>query len=139
MLGQESVSFVRVPSNSSAIQRGPAIVFQRTTNRSQSRRLIGGLIAQPVIDKYGGYVTENHTIVVAADPSKPQLIGLEILLSILNSPAVDRAYRRLSGTVSVSTRVLQHLSLPNANRILELLDSGLSVDDAVERAYQMDG
>jgi adenine-specific DNA-methyltransferase len=112
--GVQHISFVQIPPTSSAILRGPALVLQRTTNRSQKRRLICGMVPQVVTDEYGGFVTENHTIVVSPDPEKAQLVSLELLLSILNSAAVDRVYRRISGTVSISTRVLQTFVLPPA-------------------------
>lgn len=132
-----SVSFVRVPPKSPAIQRGPTIVLQRTTNRSQNKRLVCGVVPQSVTDRYGGYVTENHTILVTADPEKAQLVSLELLVSILNSAAVDRIYRRVSGTVSISTKVLQNLALPPLERLREFLDAGLALEDAIERAYEI--
>jgi adenine-specific DNA-methyltransferase len=130
------ISFVRVPVNSPAIQRAPALVIQRTTNRSQSRRLVCGVVPQEVVDRYGGYVTENHTIVIIPTAGREQLVDLNLLAKILSTAAVDRAYRRVSGTVSISAKVLQKLSLPIASEVKRLLEAGLDMEEAVNAAYK---
>lgn len=131
------ISFVKVDPDSSAVQRQPAIVLQRTTNRSQPRRLIAGLLPRSIVRTYGGFVTENHTLVVTQIPGTKPKIPLTTLLGVLNSSAVDARYRRVSGTVSISTRVLRELSLPDADTLIQILKEGHSIEVAVTRAYKV--
>jgi adenine-specific DNA-methyltransferase len=130
-----SRSFVRVSPESSAVVRTAAIVIQRTTNRLQKRRIVAGKVPISLIETYGGFVTENHTLVVAPLLGKPQRVSLEVLLDLLCSIALDGKFRRVSGTVSVSAQVLRELPLPNPEvLVLETLKSG-DFETAVVNAY----
>lgn len=104
----EKIDFVSFKEDSTAIVTKPAAVMQRTTNDKQSRRLIVAMVDPEVIAKWGGFVTENHTIVLTADD--PAKLGLAVAL--LNTAAVDLRYRRVSGTAAVSVTLLRQLDLP---------------------------
>lgn len=133
---ESQISFVTLPEQSSALIKGPAIVLQRTTNRSQKRRLVAGLVDQTVTDQFGGFVTENHTIVILPRSDAPQQVPIDTLLRLLNSAVLDAQYRRLSGTVSVSTKVLQRMQLPPAGLLLRHLERVKNEDVALRLAYR---
>lgn len=125
------IDFVRFDEESSGIVRTNAIVLQRTTNSAQSRRLIAARVSPSVIKKWGGFVTENHTLVITG----PNVAALNALCFLLNSAAVDKRYRQLSGTASISASLLRSLDLPTPESLTEAIDAlGLS-EAAVERAY----
>lgn len=102
------IDFVTFPDDSTAIITGAAAVMQRTTNDKQPRRLVAALVDPAVSVKWGGFVTENHTIVLTGeDPAR-----LKLAVDLLNTAAVDNRYRRVSGTAAVSVTLLRKLDLP---------------------------
>jgi len=130
------IGFAKIPKNSSAILRSDAIVLQRTSNRRQKRRLIGAMVRQADVIGGRGYVTENHTIVIVPDPAKRQQLPLRTVCRLLNTMAVDGRFRRMSGSVSVSTKALRDLPLPAAAEVRRFFKaSERSDDDAADAAY----
>lgn len=129
--------FVRIERTSSAIVRTDAILMQRTSNRKQNRRLIAALILQTEIPGKQGFVSENHTILVLPAPEKKQAVPLAVLCRLLNTSAVDSRFRRMSGTVSVSTKALRILPLPIAAHVNEAFSSCGSDEEAAELAYSL--
>jgi adenine-specific DNA-methyltransferase len=123
------IGFVKIADSSRAIIHSDAVILQRTSNRRQKRRLIAAPIQQAMVIGGGGFVTENHTIVIVPDPRKKQLLSLEALCRLLNTKAVDARFRRMSGTVSVSTRALCLLPLPAANDVEQLFSERERNDD----------
>jgi adenine-specific DNA-methyltransferase len=103
----EGIDFVRFTQDTPAIVRRHAIVMQRTTNSRQPRRLIAARISPSVFKKWGGFVSENHTLTITAN----DIATLDMLCLLLNSGAVDTRYRQLSGTASVSVTLLRGLDL----------------------------
>lgn len=128
-------SFVSISPSSPAILRVPALVLQRTTNRKQDKRLIVGEISADLLKTYKGYVTENHTIVISPEPLKDQAITLSQMRQLLSSWAVDRMYRKISGTASVSTKLLRHLPLPDPKRLIKAINEHATFEEAVTAAY----
>lgn len=126
---------VKISRDSSAIVRDDVLILQRTTNRRQKRRLIAGIICQKSVPGGRGFVSENHTILVLPDPARQQRIPLWTLCRLLNTAAVDRRFRRISGSVSVSTKALRELPLPTASAVAEAFDTGVPDDDAANEAY----
>ncbi len=104
----KAADFVAFDENSTSIVRQPAAVLQRTTNNKQPRRLVAAVVDPAVYARWGGFVTENHTIVLignrAADVAR--------VCQLLNTAAVDARYRTLSGTAAVSVQLLRTLDLP---------------------------
>ncbi|HEY1745733.1 MAG TPA: N-6 DNA methylase [Xanthobacteraceae bacterium] len=127
----KGVNFVRFEQESSGIIRTHALVMQRTTNNSQPRRLVAARVSPSVITRWGGFVTENHTIIITA----PTVKVLNVLRFLLNSAAADARYRRLSGTASVSVNLLRALDLPSPHSLgASVAKFGFS-EEAIERAY----
>lgn len=126
--------FVTFAEDSVAVIRtASAAVMQRTTNDKQSRRLVVAVVDPHVIDEWGGFVTENHTIVLTSED--PDL--LELAVKLLNTAAVDQRYRRVSGTAAVSVTLLRQLDLPPPNTFAaELAAVGGDVEAAANAAYR---
>jgi adenine-specific DNA-methyltransferase len=83
-----------------------------------------------------GFVTENHTILIVPDPGKKQLLPLRTVCRLLNTKAVDDRFRRMSGSVSVSTKALRDLPLPAATDVRRFFKGReRSDDDAADDAY----
>ena len=127
-----STDFVKFERASEAILRKPAAVMQRTTNDKQPRRLIAAMMDPGVVAEWGGFVTENHTIVLTANDRE----RLELVVGLLNTAAVDSRYRRVSGTASVSVLLLRELDLPRPDAFEAALDAkDGDVEAAAEVAY----
>jgi adenine-specific DNA-methyltransferase len=127
----QGTDFVRFSGNTSAIIRTNAIVLQRTTNNAQRRRLIAARISPSILKKWGGFVTENHTLVVTAE----NLDTLNDLCTLLNSKAVDIRYRQVSGTASVSVTLLRNLDLPDPVILRQCMLSMSDPEKAIDAAY----
>ncbi|RVT38955.1 N-6 DNA methylase [Sphingobium algorifonticola] len=102
------IDFVTFSDESTAIITGAAAVMQRTTNDKQPRRLVAAMVDPAVSSRWGGFVSENHTIVLTGDDPE----RLELAVKLLNTAAVDNRYRRVSGTAAVSVTLLRKLDLP---------------------------
>lgn len=133
---RDKIGFAKIPKSSSAILRSDCIILQRTSNRRQKRRLIGAIIRHAGVIGGRGYVTENHTIVIVRDPKKRKQLSLRTVCRLLNTMAVDARFRRMSGSVSVSTKALRDLPLPSAIDVKRFFnEKGRSADDAANAAY----
>jgi adenine-specific DNA-methyltransferase len=135
--GSDRVGFVRIDNTMSAVIKTDAIIVQRTSNRRQKRRLIAGIVRSSRVPGRKGFVTENHTILILPDPAKTQKLSLTMLCRLLNTEAVDARFRRMSGTVSVSTKALRSLPLPAADEIQTAFAAASSDDEASETAYAL--
>jgi len=126
--------FVTFNGECSAIIRSPAIVLQRTTNSRQARRLIAATVPLRVIEKHGGFVTENHTILLLPTERSSQL---RLLCRLLNTNAVDRRYRRVAGTASISIGSLRDFPLPKPQHLNTAKRKFADFESAVEEAYRL--
>lgn len=132
----DQVGFAKIPSDSSAIIHSDAVILQRTSNRRQKRRLNAAVIRHKKVVGGRGYVTENHTIVIIADPTKKQSVPLGTVCRLLNTMAVDGRFRRMSGSVSVSTKALRELPLPAVEDVKKFFKATeRSDDEAAVAAY----
>lgn len=126
------MDFVLFGEESTAVVRGPAAVMQRTTNDKQARRLVAAMVDPAVERRWGGFVTENHTIVLTCEDAG----RLALAVALLNTAAVDRRYRRLSGTAAVSVTLLRGLDLPTPDAFAAALAAnGGDAEAAAEAAY----
>jgi len=116
-----------------AIVRGNAIVLQRATNSSQERRLVAARVSTSVTKDWGGFVGEDHTIILTGPGPKV----LDELCLLFNSASVDKRYRRLSGTASVSVKLLRMLDLPTPAALKTALTRNDNVENAIEAAYRV--
>lgn len=128
----DKVDFVVFKADSQAIVREHAAVMQRTTNEKQPRRLVTAIVSPSVVERWGGFVTENHTIVLTGD----NLEKLELAVALLNTKPVDERYRRVSGTAAVSVKLLREIDLPKPDMFRAALKvSGGDIEKAARLAY----
>jgi adenine-specific DNA-methyltransferase len=111
------IGFVKIGRDNNAIIRQDAVILQRTSNRRQNRRLLAAVARQSEVSGGRGFVGENHTIIIVRNPKKKTKVKLSVLCRLLNTSAVDSRFRRISGSVSVSTKVLNQLPLPAAEHV----------------------
>jgi adenine-specific DNA-methyltransferase len=111
------IGFVKIKADSTAIVRSDAILLQRTSNKRQVRRLIAAVVKKSSVPGKRGFVGENHTIIVIPHPKRKQKVPIATLCRLLNTAAVDARFRRISGSVSVSTKALNQLPLPAADHV----------------------
>ncbi|WP_286137793.1 N-6 DNA methylase [Polaromonas sp. C04] len=119
--------------HSSVITR-PSVILQRVTSNTQARRLVAAPVPQRLFDVFGGFVGENHVVVLEPTVDVPALTPTE-LSKLLAVQAVDRCFRCISGATNVSAFELGQLPLPDPNRLKQLLKTGYSLGEAVHRAY----
>tara|TARA_R110000868_G_scaffold372094_2_gene635918 strand:+ start:370 stop:1980 length:1611 start_codon:yes stop_codon:yes gene_type:complete len=126
------IDLVQFDGPSTSIVRKSAAVLQRTTNDKQPRRLIAAMVDPQVVKKWGGFVTENHTIVLTSDDAE-QLV---LLVTLLNTGPVDQRYRRVSGTAAVSVSLLRELDLPSPQAFAKSLKAARGdAEAAAAQAY----
>lgn len=87
-----------------------AVLLQRTTAKEQSHRLIAAVIPDEFIIQNNGVVVENHVNVIKSNGN--EIISPKTLAYILNTKAVDKVFRCISGSVAVSATELRALPLP---------------------------
>jgi hypothetical protein len=116
------------------LTRQPCVLVQRTTSKEQDRRLIAGVLPAEFLAKHSGAVVENHLNLVK--PLATTAIAAETICALLNSRAVDTAYRCISGSVAVSAYELEALPLPDVRQTgtLQRLVLGGASHEVVERA-----
>jgi adenine-specific DNA-methyltransferase len=110
-----------------SIRSRPAVVLQRVTSSEQPRRLVGAVVSEEFIREHGGYVGENHVVILEwLEPGVG--IAPRTLLGLLKSRVIDRYFRCISGSSNVSVFELAQLPLPDPALLKMGLDQGLSLD-----------
>jgi adenine-specific DNA-methyltransferase len=103
-----------------------AVLVQRTTAPEQPRRLLAATLDTESLARWGGRVSvENHVNVLTAQGDDSALTP-RVLTALLDSDALDRLYRCLTGSVAVSAYELSALPLPGP----ETLHTWAELDDA---------
>lgn len=127
--------FVNLGSKSHrSVVRRPSVLLQRVTSNEQPKRLVAAAVPEGILDKYGGFVGENHTVIleqVAPDPVLPPAQ----LAQLLATPTIDRYFRCISGAINVSSFELNQLCLPSPNRLKKFLAQGHDIAEAARRAW----
>lgn len=113
-----------------SIVRRPAVLLQRVTSNDQPRRLVAAAVPASLLEKYGGFVGENHTVVLEQTGLEPALTTEE-LADLLGTPEVERYFRCISGATNVSAFELSQLALPDPVELKKRLADGLPMPDAV--------
>lgn len=112
----------------------PSVVMQRVTSKDQRRRLVVAAVSHDIFNAYGGFVGENHVVIIEATNARPVLPPTK-LAKLLGTYAIDRYFRCISGVTNVSAFELNQLALPDPRALLEATVSGRSMDDAVNMAF----
>ena len=115
-------------SHCSIIRRN-SVILQRVTSNDQPRRLIASVVSNEFIKKYGGFVGENHTVILEKIVTKPVLTANK-MAKLLNGYMADRYFRSISGATNVSVFELKQLPLPDPGLLKHHLDNNKSMDIA---------
>jgi len=118
----------------SSIVTSPCVVMQRVTANGQPRRLVTAAVSPRVFKTYGGFIGENHVVIIEAVSDKPALPPTK-LAKLLSAHAIDRCFRCISGVTNVSAFELNQLTLPNPQALREAATNGRSMDEAVRLAF----
>lgn len=117
----------------SVIQR-PSVLLQRVTSNDQPRRLVAAAIPAELLEQHGGFVGENHTVILEQrDPSSGW--SPEQMAQLVGSDVVDRCFRCISGATNVSAFELGQLALPDPAVLMRFLNDGNSMGDAARNAF----
>ncbi|UBQ43361.1 HsdM family class I SAM-dependent methyltransferase [Comamonas thiooxydans] len=117
-----------------SVVTSPCVVMQRVTSNDQPRRLVVAAVSPGVFDTYGGFIGENHVVIIEAVNNKPVLPPTKLAM-LLSAPAVDRYFRCISGATNVSAFELNQLALPNPQALREATAKGRSMNEAVSLAF----
>ncbi len=120
-----------------AVVRQPCVVMQRVTSNDQPRRLVAAPVSKNIFIDYGGFVGENHVVILEPAVDLPQLQPTQ-LVELLRTHAVDRLYRCISGATNVSVFELTQLALPDPATLKRNLNQGSTMEVAVYRSYGLD-
>ena len=90
-----------------------AVIVQRTSNREQKRRLNAAPVSTEFYSKQArnGFVAENHVIVLETATSSPA-VAPAIVAALLNAARTNERFSTVSGSFSVSAKLLCRLILP---------------------------
>lgn len=127
--------FVEISSLADAgVITKPAVLLQRLTSSDQKRRLVAAAAPEAWVAQFGGYVCENHVIVL--EPANKNAMAPEKLAAILNTRPVDRVFRAISWASNVAVSELDVLLLPDPAHLKHVKSSGVGLDEAVRAAYR---
>ncbi len=118
-----------------SIVRRPSVLLQRVTSNNQPRRLVAAAVPEALIETYGGFVGENH-IVILEQVTSERVLTPEQLAQLLATPTVDRSFRCISGATNVSAFELSQLRLPDPIRLSGLLARGHDMSCAARLALE---
>ena len=123
----------RLPKDQWLIVKQPCVLLQRTTAKEQPRRLIAAELSSAFIARYKGVIVENHLNMVRAIVPEP-LVPAAVIAALLNSAAVDAAFRCVNGSVAVSAFELEELPLPSPAVMAKL--TSLIAEDALPEVIE---
>jgi adenine-specific DNA-methyltransferase len=106
----KGMGFVTLSAGATGAVRGPCVVVQRTSSRSQGRRLVAAAIPDEFFLQHIGVVGENHTLMLIRE--RPDAVPGEELAAPLNTRQASDAFSRVSGSASISAKLLNDLRLP---------------------------
>lgn len=116
--------------DSPSVIRRPCILLQRVTSNDQSRRLVAATVPESFFRTYGGFVGENHTIIIEPSVDRPHLSPTK-MCALLGCIEIDRLYRCISGATNVSVFELGQLPLPDPQDVQREIANGSTVEAAI--------
>lgn len=126
--------FVKVKDDLKIVVTRQAVVMKRTSPAGQCNLLKCAVVPNYFMEKYGGFVGENHVIIFLRK-KKDCSVEPGMLSRILNSNAVNLVYRCFSGTVSVSRYNLINLPLPDPKVVIDCESTRKNIQEAVLTGY----
>lgn len=131
------------PKDDWLIVTRPCVLVQRTTAKEQSRRLIAAELPERFVRRSKGVAVENHLNMVWPIGESSRFPAA-VIATLLNSAAVDEAFRCINGSTAVSAFELEELPLPPplvVERVAELIASRAPVEKieaVITAAYARD-
>jgi tRNA1(Val) A37 N6-methylase TrmN6 len=108
------------PNQDFLITKEPCILVQRTTAKEQQKRIICAEVPGDFLHRNPkGFVVENHLNILKQN-GFPLEISLHTIAAVLNSQAVDRIFRCISGSVAVSAYELNAIPLPDIEMLIHI-------------------
>ena len=131
---QRSDYFVEVSAHDHvSVISTPSVVLQRLTSNDQNNRLIAAPVPEVWQLLNGGFVAENHVIVLQTflgNAWSPTMMA-----SLLNSPLINRLFRAISGAPNVAISELNELPLPDPTEFRNALNKFNDTNTAVCQAF----
>ena len=118
-----------------SVVKRPSVILQRVTSSDQRKRLVAAAVPQKVFDTFGGFVGENHTVILEQKTTKPALTSRQ-LAQLLQAPTIDRYFRCISGATNVSIYELNQLRLPEPRELKRHMAQGCDIAEAARRAME---
>lgn len=118
----------------SSVVTAPSVVMQRVTSNDQPRRLVAAAVSNDMLKMHGGFIGENHIVILEQVISKPA-ISPKNLAKLLSTAVIDRSFRCISGATNVSVFELNQLALPDPQILKTALANGCSMDAAVNQGF----
>ncbi|MBB6187574.1 N-6 DNA methylase [Rhodanobacter sp. MP7CTX1] len=132
---QGEPSFIDVGQKThSSVVTAPSVVIQRVTSNDQPRRLVAAAVSPSVLATFGGFIGENHVVIVEQVVDNPELSPSK-LAKLLSTHAIDRYFRCISGATNVSVFELNQLALPNPRDLKVALAKGNSMEEAAAQSF----
>lgn len=114
------------------VKRRPAVLLQRVTASDQAHRLTGAIVSESFVREHGGFVGENHVVILEQESPAAALPPSE-MLSLLKARVISRYFNCISGCANVSVFELQQLPLPDPDALRRLMEAGMSIEKAAEK------
>lgn len=126
--------FVEVdnPKHKSVIS-SPSVLLQRLTSNEQPHRLIACHVPLEWQRQEGGFVAENHVIVLVAKQDSPW--SPKQIAELMNSDVVNRLYRAISGATNVAVSEMTQLPLPDPALLHAALATEPDIEKAIRKSY----
>lgn len=124
--GEKARWFIRGDTAPTPIKK-ECLIVKRTSSKEQLARLNLARVPLSFIKEYGGFYAENHVNVIV--PGASTTINLGILAKLLRTEVVDRIFRCLSGTATVSATELKGMPLPDRRGLLMFAKSARGCAD----------
>jgi adenine-specific DNA-methyltransferase len=126
----KGLGWADAPAEAAYVIRTPCVAVQRTSSRSQKRRLNAAPVSKAFIRNHGGVIAENHVIMlvpISSDAASPKALA-----EALNEAPANAALDRVCGSASISVRLLESIELGSlpVGRASSKPDHSNSVDRA---------
>ena len=128
--------YVEIDANCRGIVSKQSVLLQRLTSSDQNRRLVAAAVPDKFLLEQGGFICENHVIVLETGKNNPWTP--QLLAELLNSKCVDQVFRSISGSSNVSISELNELPLPDPKRLLARISKSNNMEISVQSAYSAD-
>jgi adenine-specific DNA-methyltransferase len=111
-----------------------SVILQRTSSRAQTRRLVAAALPRGFAKQYGGFVGENHTVILEPTSNRP-LVSRRTLAQLLNSEFIRNLYSTTTGTSAVTKAGLEALPLPDPRALRGVIARRGTLERAIQVGF----